>query len=216
MANEPIRGISENYEGGLRALGYQPQDIPVEEKPEQQPAKMPSDKQRGVEPSPEDVIGRGRTILGMEEHRDRKELKQKIGVDVAAEPWCADFVNWTLKQNGLPTSGGRSVASFKEYGAPVPSASAAKQGDIVLQFLPEDGEQHAAIYLGPAPPFKDNDGTLVPRIRVLSGNWSDQVKEHTMYLGLGGNTFFRRPPYKMRWAPPLSDDGAQALQAEVH
>ncbi|MFY9223123.1 MAG: TIGR02594 family protein [Blastocatellia bacterium] len=78
-------------------------------------------------------------------------------------PWCASFVNWTLKEAGIKGTGSAMARSFLNWGKPTEP----KPGAVVVFSRGNNPSQgHVGFYLG-------TEGNMV---KVLGGNQSDQVK----------------------------------------
>lgn len=85
-------------------------------------------------------------------------------LDPATRAWCADFVNATLKQAGMPGTNSGMARSFLNYGQPV---DAPQKGDIAVfrRGDPNGPYGHVGFYEGDDP-----NG-----IRVLGGNQGNAV-----------------------------------------
>ncbi|CBL44070.1 hypothetical protein HDN1F_04870 [gamma proteobacterium HdN1] len=82
--------------------------------------------------------------------------------------WCASFVNWALKQNGISGTNSAAAKDWAKWGEP----SMLKPGAVVvLKYKNDKGEDkfHLGFYV------KGTPGNLT----LLGGNQSDQVKEST-------------------------------------
>ena len=85
--------------------------------------------------SPRDgVVFTAAQSLGLDEKKDRQQLKEFLGIDPVHYEWCAAFVNSVLRVNGIP--GSESVSkypltarSFMNWGEPV---IIPERGDIVV------------------------------------------------------------------------------------
>lgn len=112
--------------------------------------------------------------LGLEERRDRVELREYTGVDPVRTEWCAAFVNAVLNESGIP--GSESVSdvplmarSFLTWGAEV-SKEDIQPGDLVVLPRGNQGWQgHVGFYI------KTIDRNGVPYYAILGGNQSNKV-----------------------------------------
>lgn len=126
--------------------------------------------------------------------------------------WCAAFVNSTLKQSGLPTTGSNLARSFLGYGQPV---NQPQRGDIAVfsRGDPNGPYGHVGFFAG-----YDPQG----RIQVLGGNQGNSVSvaayDPSRLLG------FRRPGgdqpaggsiADMYGAPP-GDGQTQTAQGQIN
>lgn len=87
--------------------------------------------------------------LDMQERKDRKALKELIGVDPVYYEWCAAFVNAILDLHGLPNSSTVSdypltARSFLKLGERVYEP---QQGDIVVFPRGEPWQGHVGFYV---------------------------------------------------------------------
>ena len=104
----------------------------------------------------------------MHEEKDRKELKQFLGIDPVQYEWCAAFVNSILKEHNIP--GSESVSkyplmarSFLKWGETV---NEPQIGDILVFSRGNNGWQgHVGFYAG----MSGNN------YLVLGGNQNDAV-----------------------------------------
>lgn len=86
-------------------------------------------------------------------------------LSVADRAWCADFVNATLKQSGMPGTGSGMARSFMGYGQPTQKPNV---GDLAVFSRGNDNASgHVGFYQGRNP-----DGS----ISVLGGNQGGMVK----------------------------------------
>lgn len=85
-------------------------------------------------------------------------------LDPATRAWCADFVNATLRQSGLPGTNSGMARSFLNYGQPVDTP---QKGDIAVfsRGDPNGPYGHVGFYEG-----EDANG-----VRVLGGNQGNAV-----------------------------------------
>lgn len=113
------------------------------------------------------------SMVGMHEQTSRKEIRQFIGVDPVATPWCAAFVNSVLRVHNI--EGSESVSkhpllarSFLRWGTQV---SEPELGDVVVFERNNSGwEGHVGFYAG----YTNVDG--IPSYVVLGGNQDDAIK----------------------------------------
>ena len=103
------------------------------------------------------------------EHVNRKELTDILGVDPVKTEWCAAFVNTVLRENGLPTSNEYLVArSFMNWGTKVDEP---QYGDLVIFSRgTESWQGHVGFYMGTEYDSNGNE-----RYLVLGGNQRNGV-----------------------------------------
>ena len=110
---------------------------------------------------------------GLDERRDRKLIKEIMGVDPVNTEWCAAFVNMILLEQGLPTSASVSeyplmARSFLLWGERVTGEP--EQGDIVVFERGNEGWQgHVAFYVSRTI----IDGEVY--FNVIGGNQNNKV-----------------------------------------
>jgi uncharacterized protein (TIGR02594 family) len=114
------------------------------------------------------------TKLGLEERKDRAELKELTGVDPVRTEWCAAFVNAVLNESGIP--GSESVSeyplmarSFLTWGEKI-SKEDINAGDIVV--LPRGDaswQGHVGFYV------RTIERAGVTYYAILGGNQSNKV-----------------------------------------
>ena len=117
-------------------------------------------------------VNTAQEYIGLSEWRDRRELKELVGVDPVRTEWCAAFVNAILNMDGIP--GSESVSenplmarSFLQWGEPVEPEDI-KRGDVVIFPRGNQGWQgHVGFYVG-----KTQEGYWL----ILGGNQSNQVR----------------------------------------
>jgi uncharacterized protein (TIGR02594 family) len=110
--------------------------------------------------------------LNFHERKNRKELKEFLGVDPVKIEWCAAFINSVLGERGIPDSSTVSNApltarSFLKWGKRVREPEV---GDIVI--LPRGTEAwqgHVGFYYGTE--YKNG----VKFYKILGGNQDDAV-----------------------------------------
>lgn len=110
--------------------------------------------------------------IGISEQKDRKLLREILGVDPVTTQWCAAFVNMILLQNDLQTSESVSAypllaRSFLEWGTEVTEP---QKGDIIVFKRGSSWQGHVAFYVSTTT---DQNGTKY--YNVLGGNQDDAV-----------------------------------------
>lgn len=103
---------------------------------------------------------------GLEENKDRKLIKEIMGVDPVSTEWCAAFVNMVLLENNLPQSS--TVSAF-----PLTARSFLRWGDKV-----DEPQQGDILIFKRGDPWQGHVGFYV-NSRILNGN--------KVYYVLGGN-----------------------------
>ena len=78
-------------------------------------------------------------------------------------PWCASFVNWVLKQAGIPGNGSAWARNFLHWGEPLKEY----QYGCIVVFSRGKNAGHVGFAVGKKPGF----------IKVLGGNQDDKVCE---------------------------------------
>ena len=124
------------------------------------PARIPED-------SP---IITAKSLIGLHERRDRRELKAFLGIDPYRIEWCAAFVNQVLAAHAIP--GSESVSdypltarSFLSWGEEVDEPM---MGDVIIFPRGNEGWQgHVGFYI-----TTSLDGKYY---FILGGNQSDSV-----------------------------------------
>jgi uncharacterized protein (TIGR02594 family) len=112
--------------------------------------------------------------IGLQEYRDRVELREYTGVDPVRTEWCAAFVNAVLNESGIP--GSESVSdvplmarSFLTWGDEV-SKEDIQSGDLVVFPRGNQGWQgHVGFYIRS---IETNNGTMYA---ILGGNQDNSV-----------------------------------------
>jgi len=112
--------------------------------------------------------------LGLEERKDRAELREYTGVDPVRTEWCAAFANAVLNESGIP--GSESVSdvplmarSFLTWGNKV-NKEEIRAGDLVVFPRGNQGWQgHVGFYI------RTIDRNGVPYYAILGGNQSNKV-----------------------------------------
>ena len=96
---------------------------------------------------------------GLDEVRNRRQLKALLGIDPVRVRWCGKFAGMVLRQAGVsPPDGDAAVANWKRWGR----KTAPRRGVIVVF-----RHSHVGIFTR----FKDG------RVCVISGNWRNRVGE---------------------------------------
>ena len=112
--------------------------------------------------------------IGLDEHRDREELRGFVGVDPVRTQWCAAFVNAVLASHGVEGSGGVSdypltARSFLSWGVPVSSRDVLRGDIVVFPRGSSDWQGHVGFYWG----------TVIRKgvvyYQILGGNQSNRV-----------------------------------------
>jgi len=121
---------------------------------------------------PSNSVDTAQEYIGLSERRDRKEIKELVGVDPVRTEWCAAFVNAILNMDGIP--GSESVSenplmarSFLDWGSPI-NPQDIQPGDVVVFPRGNQGWQgHVGFYVG-----RTQEGYWL----ILGGNQSNQVR----------------------------------------
>lgn len=97
--------------------------------------------------------------LGVREHagtsRDNPRIVQylatvqKMAVLHDETPWCSAFVNWTLKQAGVPGTGRANARSWLNYGKPIQQPQFGSVA-VLWREQPNSEKGHVAFYCGPS------------------------------------------------------------------
>lgn len=78
------------------------------------------------------IVGSILSMVGLHEHRNRGQLRSRIGVDPARTPWCGFLMGWAVRQAGRTPPPGHGLArSWTAYGSSV-ALSSAQAGDVVV------------------------------------------------------------------------------------
>jgi len=112
--------------------------------------------------------------IGLQEYRDRVELREYTGVDPVHTEWCAAFVNAVLNESGIP--GSESVSdvplmarSFLTWGDKI-TKEEIRAGDLVVFPRGNQGWQgHVGFYIRS---IETNNGTMYA---ILGGNQDNSV-----------------------------------------
>ena len=105
------------------------------------------------------IVALAQDYEGLNEKKDRKDLKTAIGVDPVRTPWCAAFINHLLEKQGKQGTDNLTALSFLRWGKKTVQP---KPGDIAVLY------GHVTIFLA----FSE-DGTY---IKTIGGNQDDSVK----------------------------------------
>lgn len=110
--------------------------------------------------------------IGISEQKDRKLLREILGVDPVTTQWCAAFVNMILLQNDLQTSESVSAyplwaRSFLEWGTEVTEP---QKGDIIVFKRGSSWQGHVAFYVSTTT---DQNGKQY--YNVIGGNQDNSV-----------------------------------------
>lgn len=113
--------------------------------------------------------------IGLDERRDRAELRSLVGVDPVRTEWCAAFVNAMLELDGVPSLNTLShphpltARGFLSWGVAV-EPEHVRRGDLVIFPRGNQGWQgHVGFYWGSVV----RDGVLY--YQILGGNQSNRV-----------------------------------------
>lgn len=98
---------------------------------------------------------------GLHESKNRKTIRNLVGIDPVEVPWCAAFINAILEREGFIGTNDNRARSFRDYGVKV---SNPEVGDIVVF------KSHVGIFIE----YKQINDTLY--VGVLGGNQSNSVK----------------------------------------
>lgn len=124
-----------------------------------------------------DPVSAAEQYLGKNEYRDRAELTQLIGRDVAgrSNAWCASFVGVMLDRTGGKGTGSAVANSYLRYGQRILDKAGVQRGDVLVQSNGRGVDQpggHVGLATGRT---RMVDGKL--QLEMLSGNDGDSVKE---------------------------------------
>ena len=83
------------------------------------------------------ILDRALQLEGMNEIDNRRTIQKYLknggkGVDPAVTPWCADFINSTLAQEGIKGTGSEVATSFSKWGISV-DPSKVRKGDVLVE-----------------------------------------------------------------------------------
>lgn len=124
-----------------------------------------------------DPVSEAKRYVGMNEHRNRNELTELIGHDVAgaSNAWCARFVNTMLGKSGGQGTGSAVANSFLRYGQRIIDKSGVLRGDVLVQPNGRGVDQpggHVGLATGRT---RWKDGRL--QLEMRSGNDGDSVRD---------------------------------------
>ena len=111
------------------------------------------------------IYVKAKSFEGMQEHKNRKQLKNFMKVDPVQIPWCAAFVGAVLKTFGLPTTNSLTAMSYAKYKK---ETKKPEKGDIVVIRRNGGSGAHVGFFNG----FKNGGKT----VSILGGNQSNKVK----------------------------------------
>lgn len=153
--------------------------------------------------------------LGTNEHEGAPVLqsvfkKAGINIDPSKTPWCAAFVDATLKEGGMKGTGSLMAKSYLDWGT---STSTPTKGDVVvLARGSADGPQgHVGFFAG----MENINGK--DYVKILGGNQNDSVSVKTYPADrvLG----YRKPPTNMddaaKMVPALADNRTPQAETPV-
>ena len=111
--------------------------------------------------------------IGLEERRDRQEIKSFVGVDPVRTEWCAAFVNAVLEESNIPSNKDHkyplTARAFLDWGETI-SKENIYPGDIVIFPRGNQGWQgHVGFYIRTV--IKDGKEYYA----ILGGNQSNKV-----------------------------------------
>ena len=111
--------------------------------------------------------------IGLEERRDRQEIKSFVGVDPVRTEWCAAFVNAVLEESNIPSNKDHkyplTARAFLDWGETI-SKENIYPGDIVIFPRGDQGWQgHVGFYIG----TETVNG--IDFYRILGGNQNNKV-----------------------------------------
>lgn len=110
---------------------------------------------------PKEIYEEASSYAGLSETKNRKTIRNLVGIDPVVVPWCAAFINAILEREGFIGTNDNRARSFRDYGVKV---SNPEVGDIVVF------KSHVGIFIE----YKQINDTLY--VGVLGGNQSDSVK----------------------------------------
>lgn len=141
--------------------------------------KVIADAVQGNIPLTSAIVDRAMKMQGLHESGDRQILMQYLkqggkGIDPAATPWCAAFVNASLAGAGYYGTGSFVANSFQNWGE-LKQQSEVQKGDVLVQSRglgPGQAGGHVGMATGEVK--KDKQGR-VTHIEMLGGNQSNKV-----------------------------------------
>ena len=110
------------------------------------------------------IYTKAKSVEGMQEHKNRKQLRNFMKVDPVEVPWCAAFVGAVLKAFGLPTTNSLTAMSYAKYKK---ETKKPEMGDIVVIRRNGGSGAHVGFFHG----FKNGGKT----VSILGGNQSSKV-----------------------------------------
>ena len=124
-----------------------------------------------------DPVSEAKRYVGMNEYRNRNELTELIGHDVAgaSNAWCARFVNTMLGKSSGQGTGSAVANSFLRYGQRIIDKSGVLRGDVLVQPNGRGVDQpggHVGLATGRT---RWKDGRL--QLEMRSGNDGDSVRD---------------------------------------
>jgi uncharacterized protein (TIGR02594 family) len=159
---------------------------PVPKTPYAKPQVEPTGMPQPVNDLTARVLSRAQSMVG---HGGQQAVKDYLhtggqNLDPHTKAWCAAFVNSTLKQAALPTTGSDAARSFLDYGSAVAPGDV-QRGDIAV--YPRGGEDSPYGHVGIVQDVDPAAGTV-----ALIGGGGDSgvaVSPYQTAEALG----FRRP-----------------------
>jgi uncharacterized protein (TIGR02594 family) len=110
------------------------------------------------------VYLKAKAFEGMQQNKNRKELRNFMKVDPVEIPWCAAFVGAVLKGLGFPTTNSLTAMSYAKYKK---ETKKPEKGDIVVIRRNGGSGAHVGFFHG----FKNGGKT----VSILGGNQSSKV-----------------------------------------
>ena len=110
------------------------------------------------------VYNKAKLFEGMEEKKNRKELKKYLKIDPVEIPWCAAFVNSVLEELGFKSTKSLAAMTYAKYNKPTKTPT---KGDIVVIKRNGGSGAHVGFFHG----FKNGGKT----VSILGGNQSNKV-----------------------------------------
>ena len=113
-----------------RRAASMPRARHIQRRPQRVPKSTPAPLLAQLSSVP--IVGSILSMVGLHEHRNRGQLRSRIGVDPARTPWCGFLMGWALRQAGRTPPPGHGLArSWTAYGSSV-ALSSAQAGDVVV------------------------------------------------------------------------------------
>lgn len=134
---------------------------------------MGCDPDRFIEISTNTPINNAANKIGLEERRDRAELKEFLEIDPVRTEWCAAFVNSVLEESNIPSNKDHryplTARAFLDWGDTI-SKDDIQPGDIVVFPRGNQGWQgHVGFYIRTLEINGEN------YYAILGGNQDDKV-----------------------------------------